>query len=312
MPSYIVADIGGTQIRVALFPADSQVPKQVKRTSTQGENIPALERIFRLIESIWPQDDQVLGIALAAPGPTDAREGIVFNAPNIPAWKNLPLRKHLQDRFKVPAAIGNDANLAAMGEWKFGAGRGHHHLVYITVSTGIGSGVIVEDQLLLGVRGLAAELGHITVMPEGPLCGCGQRGHLEAIASGPAIARWVEEEISQGVPTSMPTGRALTAKDISLAARQGDELAIAALARAGTYLGIAVTNCLHIFNPSIVIIGGGVTQSGEFLLGPMRTAIHEYIFSPQYLENLVLTTAALGDEVGLMGALALAHTIKNP
>jgi glucokinase len=272
---------------------------------------PPLERLLNLISTIWPHGDEVLGIAVAAPGPTDPFEGVIFEAPNIPGWVNLPLRQHLQGRFGVPVAVGNDANLAALGEWKFGAGRGHHHLIYITVSTGIGGGVIVDDQLLLGVRGLAAEMGHITVIPEGPLCGCGQRGHLEAVASGPAIARWVEEEIQQGVPSILAAGKPISAKDVSAAAKKGDELARAALARAGDYLGVAVADYLHIFNPSAVIIGGGVIQSGPYLLDPLRSALHEHILSPQYLENLTLATAALGDEVGLMGALALAQTMRK-
>lgn len=315
MASYLVADIGGTQMRAALFPAEGQTPIRVERIPTQGSNQLPLERLLNLITSLWPQGDQVLGIALAAPGPTDPFEGVVLEAPNLPGWVNLPLRKRIEEHFGVPAAVGNDANLAALGEWKFGAGRGHHHLIYLTVSTGIGGGVIVNDALLLGARGLAAEMGHITVVPEGPMCGCGQRGHLEAVASGPAIARWVEEEIQQGVPSilqkDLQHGKPLSAKDIAAAARKGDELARAALARAGDYLGVAIADYLHIFNPSAVIIGGGVTQSGPYLLNPLRNALKEHVLSPHYIRDLTITTASLGDEVGLMGALALAQTIRK-
>jgi glucokinase len=222
------------------------------------------------------------------------------------------LKKLLQEQFKVPVAIGNDANLAALGEWRFGAGIGHHHLVYLTVSTGIGGGVIIDDQLLLGIRGLAAELGHVTVIPDGPLCSCGQRGHLEAVSSGPAIARWVEQELNQGIPSSLPVNRPITAKDVSKAASEGDELARAALARGGTFLGTAIADYLHIFNPTIVIIGGGVSRSGEAFFGPVRTAMDEHVISKKYLDNLTLTTAALGDDVGLMGALALAQKLDEP
>jgi len=222
----------------------------------------------------------------------------------------MPLRKHIEDRFHVPTAIGNDANLAALGEWRFGAGQGHHHLIYITVSTGIGGGVIINDKLLLGVRGLAAELGHVTVVPNGPRCGCGQPGHLEAIASGPSIARWVREEIGKGVPSILSENKKISAKDVSVAAQRGDKLAAAALARAGNYLGVAIADWLHIFNPSAVIIGGGVVQSGQYLLDPLRAALHEHVLSAQYLDNLTLATAALGDDVGLKGALALAQTFE--
>ncbi len=308
--NFIVADIGGTQIRAACFPTQSQTPAKINRIHTKGQGAPH-ERLINLIASVWPKDQKVAAITVAAPGPLDPYEGIVFEAPNIPGWSNLPLKKILQDRFDVPIAIGNDANLAALGEWRYGAGRGHHHLVYITVSTGIGGGVIINDQLLLGSRGLAAELGHVTVIPDGPLCGCGQRGHLEAITSGPAIARWVEEELSQGIPSSLINNKPLTAKDVAQAANEGDELAQAALARAGTYLGIAIADYLHIFNPSMVIIGGGVSKSGDYFLNPLRASLCEHVLSIQYLENLVLTTADLGDDVGLMGALALAQTLAE-
>ncbi|OGO12867.1 MAG: hypothetical protein A2Y53_07400 [Chloroflexi bacterium RBG_16_47_49] len=309
--NYIVADVGGTHIRAACFQTQSQVPTIVKRIHTKGSD-PPHERLINLIDSIIPNDEQIAAITIAAPGPLDPFEGIIFEAPNIPGWTNLPLKKLVQDHFNVPVAIGNDANLAALGEWRFGAGVGHRHLLYITVSTGIGGGVIIDNQLLLGAHGLAAELGHITVIPDGPLCGCGKRGHLEAVTSGPAIARWAEQEISQGIPSSLPLNRPLTAKDVSNAAIHGDELAQAALARGGTYLGIAIADYLHVFNPSMVIIGGGVSQSGESFFGPLRSAMSEHVLSKKYLEDVTLTTSALGDDVGLMGALALAQTLDDP
>jgi glucokinase len=308
--NYIVADVGGTHLRAASFPVASQKPTMVKRISTKGPGTPH-ERLINLFNTIIPKNEEIAAIAIAAPGPLDPFEGIIFEAPNIPEWKNLPLRKLIQDQFNVPVAIGNDANLAALGEWRFGAGKGHRHLVYITVSTGIGGGVIVDNQLLLGLRGLAAELGHVTIIPDGPLCSCGHRGHLEAVASGPAIARWVEQELSQGIPSSMTNQQPITAVIVSQAANQGDKLARAALARSGTYLGTAIADYLHIFNPSVVIIGGGVSQSGEALFAPLRTAMNEHVMSKKYLDNLTLTTAALGDEVGLMGALALAQNISD-
>jgi glucokinase len=308
---FIVADVGGTHIRTACFPVQSQKPTTIKKISTKGTGTPH-ERLINLIAEIIPKDEEIAAITVAAPGPLDPFEGIIYEAPNIPSWINLPLKKLIQERFNVPVAIGNDANLAALGEWRFGAGIGHRHLVYLTVSTGIGGGVIIDNQLLLGSHGLAAELGHITVTPDGPLCSCGQRGHLEAVSSGPAIARWVEQELGQGIPSSLLANRPITAKEVSLAASRGDELAKAALARGGTYLGIAIADYLHVFNPTMVIIGGGVSHSGEAFFGPLRTAMSEHVLSQKYLENLTLTTAALGDDVGLMGALALALTLDDP
>jgi glucokinase len=307
MRSYIAVDVGGTQIRAACYLEDNLEPVRVQRTATQGQGENPLERLMAAIQSVWPDNGSVQAIGVAAPGPMDPYQGIVLAAPNIPGWTNLPLQRKLEERFNVNVATGNDANLAALGEWRFGAGQGHHHLIYLTVSTGIGGGVIVDDRMLLGVRGLAAELGHVTVIPDGPLCGCGHRGHLEAISSGTAIARWVEQELAHGCISSLPVKQTLTSKQIAEAARQGDELAIAALARAGTFLGVALAGLLHTFNPSAIIIGGGVARCGSLLFDPMQAALRENVMTPDYLENLVITTAALGDSAGLMGALALAH-----
>jgi glucokinase len=308
--NYIVADVGGTHIRVACFPVQGQKPSIVQRIDTVGPDSPQ-DRLLHLMATVAPKGEEIAAITVAAPGPLDPFAGIVYEAPNIPSWINLPLSKLIEDQFHVPVAIGNDANLAALGEWRFGAGVGHPNLIYITVSTGIGGGVIIDNRMLLGVRGLAAELGHITVIPDGPLCGCGQRGHLEAVAAGPAIAAWVEQELSQGIPSALAKGQPISAKDVSEAANQGDELAKAALSRSATYIGTAVADFLHIFNPSMVIIGGGVSQSGDAFLKPLRTAMDEHAMSTKYLDNLVLTTSALGDDVGLMGALALAHTLTS-
>lgn len=315
MSAYIAVDIGGTQIRAALYGSEGLKPDRLARTNTkapQDQPGSSLERLLELIASIWPTDQEVAAICVAAPGPINPYTGMLLEAPNIPGWKDLPLRNHLQDRFKVPVVAGNDANLAGLGEWKFGAGQGHHNILYLTISTGIGGGIIVDDHLLLGARGLAAEVGHTIVVPEGPLCGCGQRGHLEALASGTAIARWVGEQLENGASSSLAAGVPVTSKMVSEAAQQGDALSIRALERAGYYLGIAVANFLHIFNPTIVILGGGVSRSAGLLLDPMKSALKANVLNPNYLEDLTVTTAAFGDEAGLVGALALGRTIYPP
>jgi glucokinase len=311
MSMHISVDIGGTQLRAALFDSEQMAPRQLNRIRTHEGDTPPLERLRGLIASVWPEGETVEAIGVAAPGPTDPYRGVILKAPNIPGWKNLPLRQYLQDEFKTPVALGNDANLAALGEWQFGAGQGHHDLIYITISTGIGSGVIIKDQLLLGVHGLAGEVGHVTVQPEGPLCGCGKRGHLEAFASGPSIARWVKEEIANGVPSCLAEKKNLSAKDVTVAALENDALSLAAMARAGSYLGMAVADLLHLFNPEIVILGGGVAQSGMLLLEPMSASLKEHVISSQYLTDLSLKSATLGDEAGLYGALVLARSLAT-
>jgi len=169
----------------------------------------------------------------------------------------------------------------------------------------------LDDRLVLGEQGLAGELGHITVLPDGPMCGCGHRGHLEAIASGTGIARHVAEQLAAGRHSVLTLDPLPTSKDIALAAANGDDLCVEAMNRAGLFLGRAMADFLHIFNPTAIIIGGGVSRSGPSLFDPMREAIARHVISPQYLKGLVIATAALGDDAGLLGTLAMARLQHN-
>jgi glucokinase len=311
MGAYIAVDVGGTQIRAAVFPEDGVEPIRQKKILTRDKDAHPETRMNDLIAELWPAQEKVVAIGVAAPGPLDPKAGVIINAPNIPNWKNFPLRNYVQERFGVPVELGNDANLAAMGEWKFGAGRGHDNLVYLTISTGIGGGVICDGHLLLGLRGFAAELGHVTLIPDGPRCSCGQPGHLEAISSGTGIANYVAEELKKGAPSCLSLDPLPTAKDINLAAQKGDSLAVAAIERAGMYLGLGLSNYLQIFNPSIIILGGSVTQCGDLLFNPMKAELKQRVMGPEYLTNLTITKAGLGDMVGLLGALALVRNLYH-
>ncbi|RMF41924.1 MAG: ROK family protein [Anaerolineae bacterium] len=284
----------------------------IRKVDTRQPGRSPEEALFALVESIWPQEGRVSAIAAACPGPVNRARGILHTAPNIPEWQEYPLAEHLQARFGVPAAIDNDANLAALGEWRFGAGQGHHHILYLTVSTGIGGGIIMDDHLLHGAHGLAGELGHLTILPNGPVCGCGQRGHLEAVASGTAIARQVRAALEAGSPSRMSLNPPPTTREIAQAAAEGDSLAQEALSQAGTYLGVALADYLHVFNPTCLIIGGGVARSGDVLLQPLQDALRTHVMSPRYLDDLVVTTAALEDNAGLLGALVLAQQVTSP
>jgi len=305
MEALIACDIGGTQLRVATFDAVSGEMIQQKRIPTQAHGETAVERLMGLIFELWPTEGHVRAIGAAAPGFVDPEKGIIFITPNIPGWNGLPLRQILEERFDVPVFLGNDANLAALGEWRFGAGMGYHHVLYLTISTGIGGGVVLNDRLLQGARGLAAEFGHITVEPNGPLCGCGKRGHLEALASGTGISNYVAGRLAQGATSALLTGPHPSAKEISLAAAQGDPLGLEAIQRAGTYIGHALADFLHLLNPSIVILGGGVSKCGELLFQPIRAALNERVITPEYTRDLQIVHAKLGEDSGLMGALAL-------
>jgi glucokinase len=305
MSAIISIDIGGTQLRAAAYPHDSTVPINIQRAPSRGMEDGLFDRLTALIDSVWP-DEPVDIICAAVPGPLNPYTGIIIETPNIPAWTNYPLAELLTKKYKVPAHIGNDANLAVLGEWLYGAGKGHHDIVYLTISTGIGGGVVSGDRLIEGYRGMATELGHITVLPDGPVCSCGVRGHLEALASGPAIAKYVCEQIAAGRKSILGSG-SLTSRQVSEAAQQGDELAAEAFVRAGEFIGRATADFLHMFNPSIVIFGGGVSFSGALLLDPVKDTMRRHIMDESYLDGLVITTAKLGDDAGLLGALAQAH-----
>jgi glucokinase len=306
MSVIIAIDIGGTQLRVAVYPKDSTEPITVQRAPTRGMEDGAFDRLTALLDSAWP-NEPVEAISAAAPGPLNPYLGIIIETPNIPAWKNYPLAKLLTDRYQVPTFLGNDANLALLGEWKYGAGRGHHDLVYLTISTGLGGAAISNDVLIEGSRGMATELGHVTVQPGGPVCTCGVRGHLEAVAAGPAIAKYVSEKIAEGRASSLKSAKTISAREVAEAAQAGDELAKEAFARAGGFIGQATADFLHIFNPSIVIFGGGVSLSGDLIIDPIKESMRKNVMDPSYLDGLQIATAQLGDDAGLLGSLAQAH-----
>lgn len=305
MGAIIAIDIGGTQLRAAAYPRNATIPINIRRAPSHGKQEGVFDRLTTLIDSIWPEEPVDI-ICAAVPGPINPFTGIIYKTPNIPAWTNYPLAEMLKEKYKVPAYIGNDANMAVLAEWLYGAGQGHHDIVYLTLSTGIGGGVICGDRLIEGVRGMAAELGHITVLPGGPFCSCGVQGHLEAVASGTAIAKYVCEQIAVGRKSSLGH-EALTARQVSEAAQKGDELAKEAFTRAGEFIGQATADYLHMYNPSIVIFGGGVSLSRDLIMQPIQETMRRKVMDPAYLEGLEISYAKLGDDAGLLGSLALAH-----
>ena len=306
MSLIVAVDIGGTHIRAAAYQPDNITPLYHQRTRSHATEAGVFDRVVQTIKSVW-QDGKVDAIGIASPGPLDPHTGTILDTPNIPEWVNFPLGPKLAEHFGVPVFLDNDANMAGLAEWQYGAGQGHNDLVYLTISTGIGGGVISNGHLLQGYRGMGGELGHILIDPDGPVCGCGHRGHAESFSSGTAIARYFCEQIEAGQTSTLQAEPNPSAAQIADAAVQGDALANSAFERAGFYLGIAVANYLAIFDPSILIFGGGVSRSGELLFKPFRESLQQHIFHPHYLDNLAITKAALGDDAGLLGALVLAR-----
>ncbi|MCD6356174.1 MAG: ROK family protein [Anaerolineaceae bacterium] len=307
MDYLIAVDIGGTNIRSALFHAnrDSYIKiNKIKTRPSTEKTVTPLDQILLSIKNIWPKEGKVLGICAAAPGSILVDEGVVLLAPNIPGWKNISLAKELEKIFSTRVLVNNDARMAAYGEWKKGAGIGHNNLLYITISTGLGGGIIVNGKLLQGEKGLATEVGHITIVEGGDLCGCGKSGHLEAYSSGTAIENFVRSQIKKS-PESGNFFRSPSPKasEIATAAREGSPLAKEAFYRAGYYLGVGIANYLHIFNPSCVIIGGGVSRSESLYFESFRKSLEAHVLNREYLKNLTISRAKLGDNSGLIGCV---------
>jgi glucokinase len=305
MKYLIGIDIGGTNIRCALFPQELSKFVRVEKISTQNPADPnekPVQRLVKCIKQIWPQDGEVLGMCAAAPGSIDYRKGMVLLAPNIPGWAEFPLRDILQKEFNTEIIIENDANMAGYAEFKLGAGKGHQNMLYYTVSTGLGGGIIVTGKLLQGEIGIATEVGHIVVHDKGALCGCGKKGHWEAYSSGTGIENFVKDQIAEkpalGNAFSRPDPRTA---EIAQAARDGNALAKSAFERAGYYMGIGVSNYLHIFNPSCVVFGGGVTRSWDLLSEHFHASLEEHVLNRRYIQDLKIAIAELGDDAGLIG-----------
>ena len=305
-------DLGGTQIRTILADKRGTVlERHTLLTLAQEGQDAVLQRICQAIAAVMPPQP-VLAIGAGVPGPTDPYAGVILMGPNLPGWRNVNLRDLLSAEFNLPVFVGNDANLAGLAEHRYGAGQGVRHMVYITVSTGIGTGVIIDNRMLLGRQGLAAEIGHMTIDAAAEQSGNGVIGTLEGLASGPNIARRAQRALRQGASSqslALADGvlDALTPRLLNQAARGDDAFALEQFHKTGYYLGVGITNMLHIFNPERIVLGGSVWLHARDLLEEVIwETIRARAQSPEYWQELTLVTAALGDDVGLLGAVALA------
>ena len=269
----------------------------------------------RLVESIAravvevKDGFEVGGACLAVAGLILSQENKVIFSPNLHAVEGIPLKDELEPRIGVPLTVENDANAAAWGEFRFGAGSEVDHLVFVTLGTGVGGGVISHDVLLRGAQGSGGELGHVTIHATGPRCACGNRGCLEALASGTAISRRARELASE-LPGSalgrLAVERKILGEDVTKLAREGDELALSVLEEAGRWLGIGLAGFVNIFNPEVIAVGGGVMAAGELILESAREEVRLRARPPS--RDLVeIMEATLGPESGVLGAAALAR-----
>jgi glucokinase len=307
--SLIAVDLGGTRVRAARLNSALEIEMRQEMLTEDERGLEAtLERIKEMIRAVWPQGGRVVeGIGISAPGPLNPLTGVVVAPPNLKGWHNVPLASILRDTFGVPVYVGNDANVAGLAETVMGAARGYRHVIFITVSTGIGSGMIIDGKMLLGKVGLGAEAGHIIML-------AGDRvSTLEKEAAGPSLARKARARIEAGESSSI---REIAKGDLSQisgatvgkAAQAGDPLALEIVREGGRMVGLGLVSLLHLFNPEIVVIGGGVSNLGDLLFVPMREAIQEYCIDRAYWTDLHIERAALGENVSIFGAAALVVT----
>lgn len=307
-------DLGGTNVRAAVVDAEGTVLSRRQRPTAPEAGLDAVvDRIVLTVNEAAAlaalEPGAPVGVAL--PGAVNPRTGVVGIAPNLPGWRDVPIRDLLSARLDRPVVMANDVNAAALGEWRFGSGRGHRNLIYLGIGTGVGGGAIVDGRLLLGQHGLAGEFGHTVVQLDGPPCHCGGRGCLEAFAAGWAITRDAQQLLDSGMPSQLTELMAdrdepLSGVLVAVAARQQDGLALEILTRAGRALGIAIASFVHLFNPEVVAIGGGVIAAGDLLFGPMHEALEAQLLRP-FAANLWIGASALDQDAGLLGAAVLAR-----
>lgn len=309
MKRYLALDIGGTKIACGRFREDGFLEEKIIfSTKPERGYKKIVDEIIISLSKLKVENTVAIGVGTA--GPLDRIKGEIYSPPNLPGWDGVPLKSDLENALGLPVFMDNDANAACLGEFLFGAGKGVKDLVYITVSTGIGGGIIVNGKLLHGIRDSAGEIGHQTILPDGPLCNCGNRGCLEALASGTAIAKRAKEAILKDEYTTLKEYAKkgeLTAKSVREAMLKGDLVAMRIWNEAMEYLGIGIGNIITILSPERVIIGGSVGLSGEDVLDKVKEVIRKRVFLVP-VELVDITTAKLGENVGLYGAFAVALT----
>lgn len=307
----IAVDLGGTNIRVAVIDTDGKMEHRT-RTATRAQEGPeaVLNRIAETVQDVVQKagisDDVPVGVA--SPGPLNPRLGVVHFTPNLPGWRDVPVVKHLTSKLNRPVALANDGNCATLGEARFGKAKGVQNLVYLALGTGIGGGVITEGVLIDGKNGLGAEIGHTLVSIDGPRCNCGSIGCLEAYTAGWAIQAEAEKVATTAdgdALRELAGDGPIHAGVVAEAAEQGDPVARALLGRAGRALGAAMGSFINMYDPEMIVIGGGVAALGELLLEPARTVLPSYSFIDMR-RGCEISYSALGGDTGIYGAAALA------
>ncbi len=300
-------DVGGTTVKIGLFSGDGKLEEKYEIAtdkSDQGAHI--IEHIAAKLEEIIAKKSygilDCMGVGIGLPGPVD--RGMILGCVNL-GWGIFSIVEEFSKAFhNVPVYAGNDANIAALGEYVAGAGKGMKNMMMVTLGTGVGGGIIIDGRILEGANGGAGEIGHIPVNPqEQDTCGCGKKGCLEQYASATGIVRIAEKLRKENGNTALPAG--CTAKQVFDYAKEGDELAMQAVEELGRYLGLALASCACVLNPEGIVIGGGVSRAGKILLDVTEKNFQTYVFKP--CRNVKFSLAELGNDAGIYGAAAMVN-----
>jgi glucokinase len=312
-PLAIGIDLGGTQLRAALIDGGGNILNRtaVATAAVAGPDV-VIDQLHQVATSVSAgiSRDHLAGIGVSAPGPLDTENGIALSIPTLAGFVDIPLARILEHQIGLPVLLENDGIAAALGEWRFGAGRGYANLVYVTVSTGIGGGVVSDGRLLRGRRGMASHIGHMTVVRDGEPCVCGNRGCWEAYGSGTAFAQRAKIRAESQSATSLGAdGAPIDGRAVFEAAAKGDTLACDLVSEESDVLGVGIANLLHLYSPDIVVIGGGMANGFQFLYPGIAARIKSAAMPP--FRDIPVVRAALGGNSGLIGAAILVFEVRK-
>ena len=300
-------DLGGTNIKVGVVGPAGQV-LQRHRAATEADRGPAAvaanicAAVRRCVAGAGLQLEAVDGLGVGSPGTIDMEAGVVLFSPNLPGWRQIPLKEMVEGDLGLPCILDNDANVAALAEQWIGAGRGCSSLVLLTLGTGIGGGIVLDGRIWHGANGVAGEVGHMSINPDGVRCACGNRGCFEAYASATAMVRRMQEAIASGVETTLAAHREdLTAEMIHKAAVAGDAAARENLEQTGRYIGLGVSNLMHLLNPAVIAFSGGVTAAGDMLMKPLLDEVERRTLEASR-RSVKVCFAELPNDAGVIGA----------
>lgn len=301
-------DLGGTQARTALVRGGEIVRRLAEPTDTEGGPDAILGQFRRMAAELRAGTERaaIVGAGICTPGPLDTETGTTLHIPTLPGWEDFPVRERMAEALSLPVVVENDGTAATFGEWRYGAGQGKRHVLYVTVSTGIGGGAVVDGALLHGHRGMATHMGHFRMASDGPVCACGATACFEALAAGTALAKRARAAATApgGHLGAVAAARRVETRDVVEGARAGDPACLALIAEEAALLGQGFTGLMHLFSPELLIMGGGVSNAFDLLEDGIRAVVRRDAMPP--FREVPIVRARLGDNAGLIGAATLA------